>query len=91
MKVCQRKKRKTENEKKWSDFFEILFPKLEKLITISVFLIFGSSMSVNNIESFKKKKLSYLISAADSAIWPFDSNPSANSATTYLFFHWPYY
>jgi len=29
--------------------------------------------------------------AADSAIGPFDSNQSANSATTYLFFHWPYY
>jgi hypothetical protein len=39
MKVCQRKKRKTENEKiKNEVIFEILFPKLEKLINIDIFL-----------------------------------------------------
>jgi hypothetical protein len=49
---------------KW--FFEILFPKLEILINIDRFLIFGSSMSVNNnIESFKKKKKTFI-----SHLWP---------------------
>ncbi len=39
MKVCQRKKRTTENEKKTEVIFEILFPILEILMILTDFYI----------------------------------------------------